>query len=258
MSEQEQAPASREERAEAVEGPLEALLLMADEPMTTETLAEAVQESVEVVELALTTLREFYDRSQRGFELRRVGGGWRYWTRAEHAELISAWVVSGQSNKLSQAALETLSVIAYLQPISRARVSAVRGVNVDGVVRTLLARGLVTEAGADEQTGAMVFSTTDYFLERMGLASLDELPPLAPHLPDASALEAELADLVTAPTEQGAPTEQTSGSGQAEVPGGAESQQSADAAEGSSPDTVEDDAADDHVAAEDEDDSTHD
>ncbi len=185
------------ERAEATEGALEALLLMAEEPVPTATLAEAVQQGLEVVELALANLKDFYDRSERGFELRQVGGGWRYWTRAEHAELISAWVVSGQSNKLSQAALETLSVIAYLQPISRARVSAVRGVNVDGVVRTLLARGLIVEAGADEQTGAMVFSTTDYFLERMGLASLAELPPLAPHLPDASALERELSQLAS-------------------------------------------------------------
>ena len=121
----------------------------------------------------------------------------------EHAEAISAWVVSGQSNKLSQAALETLSVIAYLQPISRARVSAVRGVNVDGVVRTLLARGLITENGNDDQTGAMVFSTTDYFLERMGLGGINQLPPLAPHLPDASALEEELSQLaVTVDVEQ--------------------------------------------------------
>ncbi|MEL4357399.1 MULTISPECIES: SMC-Scp complex subunit ScpB [unclassified Luteococcus] len=195
LPDRELTAASLEERAEEAEGPLEALLLMAEEPVPAETLAEAIGQPLPVTERALANLVEFYDRSQRGFELRNVGGGWRYWTRAEHAELISRWVVSGQSNKLSQAALETLSVIAYLQPISRARVSAVRGVNVDGVVRTLLARGLISEAGADEQTGAMVFSTTDYFLERMGLASLDELPPLAPHLPDASALEEELSQL---------------------------------------------------------------
>lgn len=240
--------ASLAERAEAAEGPLEALLLMADEPVPTATLAEAVQQGVEVVELALANLKDFYDRSERGFELRQVGGGWRYWTRAEHAELISAWVVSGQSNKLSQAALETLSVIAYLQPISRARISAVRGVNVDGVVRTLLARGLVAEAGTDEPSGATVFATTDYFLERMGLAGLDELPPLAPHLPDASALEAELADLVTAPAEPAGPG----------APVGAVNQQAADPARPPIADTVDDDAADDHVAAVDEDDSTHD
>ncbi len=188
---------------EEIEGLLEALLLMAEDPMPSTSLAEAVQAPVEVVEQALTNLRAFYDEHRRGFELRNVGGGWRYWTRAEHAEAISAWVVSGQSNKLSQAALETLSVIAYLQPISRARVSAVRGVNVDGVVRTLLARGLITENGNDDQTGAMVFSTTDYFLERMGLGGINQLPPLAPHLPDASALEEELSQLaVTVDVEQ--------------------------------------------------------
>ncbi len=117
--------------------------------------------------------------------------------RAEHAELIGAWVVSGQHGRLSQAALETLSVIAYSQPISRSRVSAVRGVNVDGVVRTLLARNLIAEAGQGEASGAMLFCTTDYFLERMGIASIDELPPIAQHLPDAETLAAELSQLAT-------------------------------------------------------------
>lgn len=190
----------RQAVVEQLQGPLEALMLMAEEPMDTETLAGAVQAPVPLVREALDELARFYDRTRRGFELRQVGGGWRYWTRAEHAELISEWVVSGQSNKLSQAALETLSVIAYLQPVPRARVAAVRGVNVDGVVRTLLARGLVAEADGDQDGGdevgrATLFVTTDYFLERMGLSSLDELPPLAPHLPDASALEAELSAL---------------------------------------------------------------
>ncbi len=179
--------------------PLEALLLMADEAMPTESLAEAVGAPTDLVLAALRELATFYDQTGRGFELRHVGGGWRYWTRAEHHELLSQWVVSGQQNKLSQAALETLSVIAYLQPISRARVSAVRGVNVDGVVRTLLARDLVSESGIDEQTGATLFATTEYFLERMGIASLDELPPLAPNLPDATALEEELAQLAAQP-----------------------------------------------------------
>ncbi|GAA1376190.1 SMC-Scp complex subunit ScpB [Luteococcus sanguinis] len=179
--------------------PLEALLLMADEAMPTESLAEAVGAPTDLVLAALRELATFYDQTGRGFELRHVGGGWRYWTRAEHHELLSQWVVSGQQNKLTQAALETLSVIAYLQPISRARVSAVRGVNVDGVVRTLLARDLVSESGIDEQTGATLFATTDYFLERMGIASVDELPPLAPNLPDATALEEELAQLAAQP-----------------------------------------------------------
>ncbi|HSN43290.1 MAG TPA: SMC-Scp complex subunit ScpB, partial [Propionibacteriaceae bacterium] len=112
------------------------------------------------------------------------------------AELLSRWVLEGQQSKLSQAALETLAVIAYTQPISRARVSAVRGVNVDGVVKTLLSRDLISESGHDSETGALLFSTTDYFLERMGLAGLGDLPPLAPHLPDAGELEYELSQLV--------------------------------------------------------------
>jgi segregation and condensation protein B len=181
-----------------VSGALEALLLLAEEPRRTDELAAAVAAPEPVVREALAALVEFYDETGRGFELRQVGGGWRYYTREEHAELISASVLEGQQARLSQAALETLAVIAYTQPISRGRVSAVRGVNVDGVMRTLLARGLVEEAGHDPESGAAVFATTSYFLERMGLRSLDDLPPLAPHLPDAEVLEAELGQLAAA------------------------------------------------------------
>lgn len=178
-------------------GPIEALLLMAEEPMAAATLAEALDVPMAPVEQCLADLARFYDETGRGFELRHIAGGWRYATRAEHAEVIGAWVVSGQHGRLSQAALETLSVIAYTQPISRSRVSAVRGVNVDGVVRTLLARNLIAEAGQGETSGAMLFCTTDYFLERMGIASIDELPPIAPHLPDAETLAAELSQVAT-------------------------------------------------------------
>ena len=178
-----------------VSGALEALLLLADEPVDELVLAEAVGAPESVTLEALEALAAFYDETGRGFELRRVGGGWRYWTRAEHADVIAAHVVAGQSGKLSQAALETLAVIAYQQPVSRGRVAAIRGVNVDGVIRTLLARGMVEEAGHDVETGAAVFATTRQFLERMGLASLDDLPALAPHLPDVDELEAELAAL---------------------------------------------------------------
>lgn len=171
---------------------VEALLLMATESMDGMTLAQAVGAPVEVVERACHTLADFYTETGRGFELRHVGGGWRLWTRPEHGDLIHAWVLQGQHAKLSQAALETLAVIAYLQPISRARVSAVRGVNVDGVVRTLFGRGLVEEAEHDDRGGAVLLRTTDRFLERMGMGSLDDLPDLAPHLPEASDLEAEL------------------------------------------------------------------
>jgi segregation and condensation protein B len=140
----------------------------------------------------------FYDETGRGFELRQVGGGWRYYTREEYADLITTYVLEGQQSKLSQAALETLAVVAYTQPISRARVSAVRGVNVDGVMRTLLARGLIEEVGHDHESGAVLFATTSYFLERMGLQTLDELPPLAPQLPEVEELEAELGQLAEA------------------------------------------------------------
>ncbi len=178
--------------ARPITAPLEALLLMATEPMPTAELAEAVRAPIPVVEQALADLASFYDDTERGFELRYVAGGWRYWTRAEHADLIGAWLIEGQHAKLSQAALETLAVVAYLQPISRGRVSAVRGVNVDGVLRTLVTRDLVQEVDRDPDSGAMLFGTTNQFLERLGLAGLDDLPPIAPHLPDAAELDAEL------------------------------------------------------------------
>ncbi|GAB2594449.1 SMC-Scp complex subunit ScpB [Microlunatus antarcticus] len=181
--------------AAEISGALEALLLMADEPMTELVLAEAVGAPETVTREALEALATFYDETGRGFELRRVGGGWRYWTRVEHAGVIAAHVVAGQNAKLSQAALETLAVIAYQQPVSRGRVAAIRGVNVDGVIRTLLARDLVEEAGHDVDTGAAVFATTQLFLQKMGLVGLDDLPPLAPHLPDVEDLEAELSAL---------------------------------------------------------------
>lgn len=177
----------------ALSGAVEALLLMAEEPLAATILAEAVQEPVERVTSTLIELRAFYDGTGRGFELRHVAGGWRYYTRAEHADVIGRWLVDGRHATLSRAALETLAVIAYLQPISRSRVSAVRGVNVDGVMRTLTARGLIAESGTDEHSGAMLFATTPLFCEKMGLTSLADLPPLAPHLPDALDLEAELA-----------------------------------------------------------------
>lgn len=182
-----------------VEADLEALLLLATEPLPVEVLAEALQLPAGVVTQALHRLASFYDETGRGFQLRQVAGGWRYGTRPAQAELISRWVAEGQQNRLTQASLETLAVIAYSQPVSRSRVSAVRGVNVDGVVRTLLARGLVTESGHDDSTGAGLLSTTDYFLERLGLAAVSDLPPIAPHLPEAADLAAELAALAIIP-----------------------------------------------------------
>ena len=184
-------------------GPIEALLLLADEPMSESSLAQALDASVADVAACLAELAAFYDETGRGFELRQLAGGWRYYTRAEHADLIAAHVLEGQSARLSQASLETLAVVAYSQPISRSRIAAVRGVNVDGVVRTLLARGLIREAGHDPESAAVVFVTTNHFLERMGLGSLDDLPPLAPHLPEADELEAELSQLAAARPDAG-------------------------------------------------------
>jgi segregation and condensation protein B len=190
-----------------VSAPVEALLLLANEPVGEVELAEALGVPVGVIEDCLAELVAFYDETGRGFELRRLGGGWRYYTRDEHADLIAATLLKDDSAKLSQAALETLAVIAYSQPISRGRISAIRAVNVDGVVRTLLARGLITEAGHDADSGAVTFATTPHFLERMGLDSLDELPPLAPHLPEASDLEAELSSLARPVPEPGSGNE---------------------------------------------------
>jgi segregation and condensation protein B len=163
---------------------LEALLMIADQPLDESTLATAVGYPMPEVAAALTELAAEYAEQGRGFELRNVAGGWRYYTREELAPVVEAFVLDGQQARLTQAALETLAVVAYRQPVSRARVSAIRGVNVDGVMRTLLTRGLVEEAGQDHSSGAYLYRTTSYFLERIGVTSLDDLPELAPYLPD--------------------------------------------------------------------------
>jgi segregation and condensation protein B len=186
-----------------ISGAVEALLLLAEEPVSEATLASALDVGVAEVAACLAELVAFYDETGRGFELRQLAGGWRYYTRPEHADLISAHVLEGQQARLSQAALETLAVVAYSQPVSRSRISAIRGVSVDGVIRTLLARGLITEAGHDEESAAVVFATTSHFLERMGLRSLDDLPPLAPHLPEVEELEAELGQLAAVRADPG-------------------------------------------------------
>jgi segregation and condensation protein B len=178
---------------------LEALLMVADQPLGVSVLAAAVGHPVDAVTGALAELVADYDQQRRGFELRNVAGGWRYYTREEYAPVVEAFVLEGQQARLTQAALETLAVVAYKQPVSRARVSAIRGVNVDGVMRTLLTRGLVEEAGRDGEHGATLYRTTSYFLERIGVTSLEELPELAPFLPDMADLEDDLAEAVTAP-----------------------------------------------------------
>lgn len=171
---------------------LEAVLMIADQPLDHLSLAQAVGSPPDEVRMALEELSAEYTHQGRGFDLRQVGDGWRYYTREELAPVVERFVVDGQQARLTQAALETLAVVAYRQPVSRARVSAIRGVNVDGVMRTLVARGLVLEAGHDQATGAHLFRTTSYFLERMGLTSIDELPEIAPFLPEMAELEDEL------------------------------------------------------------------
>ena len=170
---------------------LEAVLMVADQPLDEVSLATAVGYPVAEVAEALAALATEYDESGRGFELRNVAGGWRFYTREEFAPVVERFVLDGQQARLTQAALETLAVVAYKQPVSRSRVSAIRGVNVDGVMRTLLTRGLVEEAGTDAETGAHLYRTTSYFLERIGVTSLDQLPELAPFLPDMDDLDLE-------------------------------------------------------------------
>ena len=172
---------------------LEAVLMVVDEPVPAVRLATALALPTERVEGLLAQLAAEYrgehDGRPRGFELRRAGDGWRIYSAAPYGDVVARFVVDGQTQRLTQAALETLAVVAYRQPVSRGQVSAVRGVNVDGVMRTLATRGLVAEVGHDAATGAVLYGTTGYFLERMGLSSLDELPPLAPYLPDIEQLE---------------------------------------------------------------------
>ena len=175
--------------APSLRAAVEALLLLADEPMSIMTLAEATRTPVDDVATIVHELAAEYTDQGRGFDLREVAGGWRFYTRAECSPLIERWVLDGQQARLTQASLETLAVIAYQQPVSRGKVSAVRGVNVDGVIKTLLTRGLIEEAGHDGESGSILYRTTSYFLERLGISSLEELPPLAEHLPDLGDLE---------------------------------------------------------------------
>ena len=168
---------------------LEALLLVVDTPVPVATLATVTQQTTDRVAAALQRMAtEFADRGS-GVDLREAGGGWRMYTRARFAPYVEKLLLDGARSKLTRAALETLAVVAYRQPVTRARVSAVRGVNVDAVMRTLLARGLITEAGTDQDTGAVTFATTELFLERLGLSSLADLPDIAPLLPDIDVID---------------------------------------------------------------------
>ncbi|MDX6200654.1 MAG: segregation and condensation protein [Frankiales bacterium] len=188
----ERAPAEEPEAAVAdlpLAMMLESLLLVADEPVSDMLLAELSGSPHGAVVEELTRLAQDYTDSGRGFDLRQVAGGWRLYTRAECAGLVERFVLRGQTARMTQAALETLAVVAYRQPVTRGRVAAVRGVNVDGVMRTLLSRGLIAERGSDPESSATLYGTTELFLERLGLRALEELPSLAPLLPDLESLE---------------------------------------------------------------------
>lgn len=182
-------PAAARPEGDDLRGAVEAILLVVDEPVSDVILAQILERPRAEIADVLGELAADLDRTHRGFELREVAGGWRFYTRSEHADVVERFVLNGQQARLTQAALETLAIVAYRQPVSRARVSAIRAVNVDGVMRTLVTRGLVEEAGIDESSGAVLYRTTAYFLERLGLQSVDELPPLAPYLPELDSLD---------------------------------------------------------------------
>lgn len=189
---------------------LEAVLMVADQPLDHLTLAQAVGHPPHAVQDALQQLADEYTAEGRGFELRSIAGGWRFFSREAFAPAVERFVLDGQQARLTQAALETVAVVAYRQPISRSRISAIRGVNVDGVVRTLVTRGLIEEEGTDAESGALLYRTTSYFLERMGLDSLAELPELAPLLPELDDMDEESTAPEPVPEPVPAPTPEES------------------------------------------------
>ncbi|WP_410573547.1 SMC-Scp complex subunit ScpB [Amycolatopsis sp. cmx-4-61] len=174
---------------ETLEAALEALLLIVDSPASEELLADTLGQPKSRIVVALRTMAQKFTDRASGIDLRRVGEGWRFYTRDVYAPFVEKLLLDGQRSKLTRAALESLAVIAYRQPVTRARVAAVRGVNVDGVIRTLLARGLIEEMGTDPETTGTLYVTTELFLERLGLSSLNDLPPIAPLLPEVDTID---------------------------------------------------------------------
>ncbi|PPH36717.1 SMC-Scp complex subunit ScpB [Rathayibacter sp. AY1E3] len=167
---------------------IEAILMVADEPQPLASLATALSRPIAVVRQSIERLAADYDgadgATRRGFELREVGAGWRIYVRREYDPVVKDFVLTQNPTRLSQAALETLAVIAYKQPVSRGQVAQIRAVNVDSVARTLLGRGLIAEVGHDPETGAVLYGTTEQLLVHLGLTSLDELPKISPLLSD--------------------------------------------------------------------------
>jgi segregation and condensation protein B len=180
-------PAQREEARRA----LEAVLMVVESPAESTLLAQLIELPAEFVEGLLVELADSYTAERRGFELVRVAGGWRFQSHPDCAPWVERFVLSGQSSRLSAAALETLSIVAYKQPISRGQIAAIRGVNVDGVVRTLEHRGYIAEVGRDDGPGlAIMYGTTKEFLERLGINDLSDLPSLGDFIPGAEVVEA--------------------------------------------------------------------
>ncbi len=180
-----------------LKGALEAILMVADSPVPAARLAETLSlDEAETVSLLREIARSCAGQETqngegylRGFQLREAAGGWRFYSHPRFADVVGEYATAGQNEKLSVQALETLAVIAYRQPVTRSQIAAVRGVEVDSVVRTLLMRGLIRKCATVPQNGAGLYETTDCFLEKMGLKSLSDLPDLAPYLPDNEALE---------------------------------------------------------------------
>jgi segregation and condensation protein B len=184
-------PQVEDDRERELRRATEALLLVTEEPITLELLAQLLEVGTDRVEALCRELAAEYDATDRGFQLVQVAGGWRYQTHPDLAPYIERFVLDGQSGRMSNAALETLAIVAYKQPISRAQIAAIRGVNVDGVMRTLAQRGYVDEVGRDHGPGqAVLYGTTPSFLEKLGLNSLDELPALGEFVPSADVYEA--------------------------------------------------------------------
>ncbi len=175
---------------ESMEAAVEAILMVIDSPISLVALATALEQPVNQIRDSVHKLRDDYDGKEtgnpRGFELREVAGGWRIFVRQSYDWAVKMFMANENPTKLSQAALETLAVITYKQPIARGQIAAIRGVNVDSVVRTLTSRGLVTELYTDSETGAIHYGTTGLLLEQLGINSLDQLPPISPYLPDAN------------------------------------------------------------------------
>lgn len=194
-------PPSVENLAEARRA-IEAMLLVASDPTPVQLLAQLIELPVDVVQAMCRELAAEYEREHRGFVLVEVAGGWRYQTHPDTHAYVERFALEGIPNRLSSAALETLAIVAYKQPISRGQIGAIRGVNVDGVLRTLVQRGYVDEQGRDEGPGqATLFGTTPFFLEQLGLMSLDDLPPLGDFVPSAEVLEALEQTLKVGPDE---------------------------------------------------------